>query len=88
MMIDVTSVQKFTPQNMVDLFTNGLAQLSISQAIEINGRTYTRADIPGLEQQLLFWERRAQIAAGGSMVSVARLSDPDIGVDQRNPGNA
>jgi hypothetical protein len=88
-MIDFTAIPDIDDATMLRALRYGIAQLAISEETTINGRTVRRSQLPQLILAAREFELRVYVAKnGGPPVALAELNDPDIGVDQRNPGNA
>lgn len=89
--INVNGLQTFTDSDMVTLFRWAIAQLALSESVEIEGRRITRAQLPALRDTLQFFEERvydAQYAQAGGNVAVAGFGDPAYTVDVVNTGTS
>lgn len=63
MAIDVSSVQTFTDAQLLVLYRNALAAVTVGQSYSINGRSMTRADLPEIRETIDWLEARIQNAA-------------------------
>lgn len=78
MAINTNAVQSFTDQELLNLFRNALAQLAISEEVEVNGRRVRRSQIPSIRETITWLEQRinddANGTAGGN-IALAQFGD-------------
>lgn len=89
--INIAALQQFTDTDMVTLFRWAIAQLALSESVEIEGRKITRAQLPSLQAALQFFEERvndALYAQAGGNVAVAGFTDPAYTADVVNSGTS
>ena len=88
-MIDYTAIPEIDDATMLRALRYFLLNGAQSASIEINGRTIERPPVGDLQPLIREYELRVYVKKnGGPPVALAELNKPDIGVDQRNPGNA
>jgi len=91
MSINVNALQTFSDTDMVTLFRWAIAQLALSESVEIEGRKITRAQLPALRDTLQFFEQRVNddlYSQAGGNVAVAGFSDPAYTTDVINSGTS
>lgn len=91
MAINISGLQTFADTDMVTLFRYAIAQLALSESIEIEGRKITRAQLPSLIQALQFFEERvndALYAQAGGNVALAQFGEPDFTMNPQSGTDA
>ena len=66
---------------MLTLFRYALAQLALSESIEIEGRKITRAQLPAIRETIQWLEERindALYAQAGGNVALVQFGEPDF----------
>lgn len=64
----------YTPAEMVALWTECSARISVSgQSYRIGNREFTAADLQYVNQQIVFWEARAEAADSGMVQTLAKI---------------
>lgn len=84
MPINISAMQTFSDTDMVTLFRWAIAQLAISESVEIEGRKITRSQLPSLMAALQFWEQRVNdtlYSQAGGNVALVQFGSPSYTIN-------
>ena len=81
MSINIAAIQTFADTDLLTLYRYALAQLALSESIEIEGRKITRSSIPYIIQAISYLEERindANFAQAGGNVALVGFGEPSF----------